>query len=314
MISTAAFFRRAGVAAMFGILLPGMAAAASIGYAFGSTIGAAYNRNAGQFSSCQYDIAHTATSGGCSYTSVGSIDRNSSTGAQWSGLTNFYDVSLSSSVDPNGDLHASAHAQYFNYPVDPSNCFNLPCSTSTFASATAFSQDGLAFNAPGGSVPILVIFNIAVDGIISNVSAGEAFASGTFSYGGATTLINGTQNIQTSAQTVNPGGTLFYGFQLDVVANLSCVSNLAAGAHLCAPNATADFSNTAKLTSIVIEDTNGQALTGYTITSTSGANYNSLVAGNAPEPGSWILGMTGVGLLAGRRSFRMKFGRRTRVG
>ena len=314
MISKAAFFRRAGVAAMFVILVPGMAAAASIGYAYGSAQGAAYNRNPGQLSSCNYDLARVATSGSCGYTSSGSIDRNSSTGAQWSGLTNFYDVSLSSNVDPNGDLHASAHAQYFNYPVDPANCFNLPCSTTANASATAFSQDGLTFNAPAGSVPILVIFNIAVDGILSSVSSGEAFASGTFSYGGATTLINGTQNIQTSAQTVNPGGTLFYAFQLDVVANLACVSNLAAGAHLCAPNATADFSNTAKLTSIVIDDTNGQALTGYTITSTSGANYNSLVAGSAPEPGSWILGVTGLGLLVGLRSFRLKFGRRARVG
>jgi hypothetical protein len=300
----AAILRIVGVCAF----LPYLAVAGTIGgRAYGILSGAAYNDAGVHHTNCSYNYSANTTGliGSCGYTDTGTIDRNASDGSQWTGLLNSFTGSIDSHVDPDGSLHADLGMNFINYPVDPNTpCGQFSCSTASFADAYAYSQDTLSFSTSGPQIPFQVVTTVDFSGTISD---NDALVTVSTLFGQYSVAGSYSNQINQSSGQMNAGDPYYSYLSLHLSAQLVCNSigtGPDSGVHLCSAAAQVNFSNTEKFTAIAIEDMSGNLLSGYSVTSASGYDYNSLLAtGAAPEPATLLLAGLGV-LLCGAVSPR----------
>ena len=273
-------------------LIPAASFGSSIsGFAQGQAAGNAWNPTIGGTESCSYGFSNNISSGSCTYISTGLIDRG-----PWVGQANSYSANVFSSVDlTNATLHAFAGQSIANFPIDTQNGSGLPASASFEASSLALVGDTLTFQAPGPAVPMQVVFKIGLDGVLitnSTEAGGDAkldYGSGFNTQSTVFDSSSGGTIYTTPAETVN-SSTYNYFFTLTAYSALDC--GTVNTTHLCSANQSSDFSDTAQILGIVLEDMNGNQLNGYTVSSQSGINYDALLAGDAssaPEPGTWAL-------------------------
>jgi hypothetical protein len=281
-------------------LIPAASFGSSItGIVEGQAAGNAWNSTVGGPQSCSYGFSTNISSGSCTYSSTGLINTG-----PWVNQANSYSADIFSSVDlTTGTLHAFAGQSIANFPIDTQNGSGLPASASFQADALALVGDTLTFQAPGPAVPMQVVFKVGVDGVIKSDST-EAGGSAELDYGSgnnthSTVFDNksGGTIYTTPAQTVT-SSTYNYFFRLFAYSEIDC--GTIHSTHLCSAIESSDFSDTAQIVGIVLEDMSGNQLNGYTVNSQSGINYDALLAGDpngAPEPATWAL--AGGALLVG---------------
>jgi hypothetical protein len=273
-------------AALFGSSIAGSVEGQADGNAWNSTIGGTQ--------SCSYGFNSNISAGSCTYISTGLIN-----GGPWLGQANSYTADVYSSVDlTTGSLHAYAGQSFANFPIDTKIFDDLPQSTAADADAIASVGDTLTFTAPGQVVPMQIVFKIALDGVFKSFESVEAAGYAQLNYGSGfanySTLIDQTSGgtiYKTPAQTVNASSYNYF-FTLTAYSELACGSGSANFTHLCSATESTDFSDTAQITGIELEDMSGNQLNGYTVNSQSGIDYNGLLAGDssaAPEPSTWAL-------------------------
>ncbi len=262
----------------------------------GQANGAGWNSFGNGPQTCSYGYNSTIANGSCTYTSSGLINQ-----FPFSGQANAYTGDVSSSADAlTGDLHAYVSQTLTNYPIDPNISDGLPGSTLVTAQSDATMGDSFVLVAPPGGPPtIQVVFKMAVDGIFKSFDTIETAGYATLDYGGNCDFCtNGTffdqasggQIYLTPAVKGTVGAAFDYHFTLTAYSEIACGS-VDHSRHLCSATQSSDFSDTAHIEQIIVEDLNGNQLNGYTATSQSGIDYNALLAGDtsAPEPGTWML-------------------------
>ncbi len=195
----------------------------------------------------------------------------------------------------------------FQFPVDPySGCSALPCSSVFFADAYAYSNDTLTFSTNGPQIPVQAVFTVTWMGFKTSTDPNNSLLTvnnGFEIYYG----VGNHSKTYTEAFSVGSDGLAYPGLYLHLSAEITCTSLGKApnnGVHLCTNSVEEDYKNTEKFTGITIEDMQGNPLTGYTVSSQSGYDYNPLLgASAAPEPGSLVLAGLGglICLGVGRR-------------
>jgi hypothetical protein len=282
--------RMAGWGIGVGLLLPCLGLASVInGGAYGNISGASYNHDAGQSTSCFFGSPLIVTSGGCGYTNTGSTNDGS-------GKADGFVASINSSVDAQGKLHAFASVAVTNEPVYL-NQFTKEGSAAFTSTVYAYMSEIVTVTPPiGGSTNIKAVVNASVDGTPFILDKPEAFGyailSLTNGYNTIDSVLDSTGATQTMQDFYTPdsNGQFTFGLNLQVEADVNC-SSQQGGTHLCTATAREDYSSTGKINSILIEDLQGNILSGYTLTTASGVDYNATgPASSAPEPGTWILG------------------------
>ncbi len=282
------------------------------GHAYGTALGAAFGTGSHVNTACTYNYYSQTTnlSGNCGYMDTGGLTQNASDGSKWIGTGDYINTGISSSVDASGGLHALLDMTVFQYPVDPySGCTVLACSAIFYADAYAYSQDVLTFSTNGPQIPVQAVFTVTVDGSQSATDAKNVLLSVDDAFETFTTTgsHSGTYTVASPLQAGNKYYTYLY---LHLSAQVYCTSQGTgpnSGVHLCTNTVDANYQNTEKYTGITIEDLQGNPLTGYTVSSQSGYDYNSLLGGSgvaaAPEPGSLVLAGLGglICLGVGRR-------------
>ncbi len=304
---------------LYSALLAGMAltpaasfGASIVGIVEGQADGLAWNSTIGGPQSCSYGFSSNISAGSCTYISTGKINA-----APWLGQANSYAANVFSSVDlTNGTLHAYAGQSFANYPIDTKIGDGLPASALAEADAVALVSDTLSFQAPGQAVPMQVVFKIALDGAFSSFDSVETAGDAKLDYGSGFNTFwtvfdtNGGGTLYTTPAETVTSSTYNYVFTLTADSELACGQVNAS--HLCSATQSSDFSDTAQITGIVLEDMSGKQLNGYTVSSQSGINYDALLAGDAnsnaaPEPGTWALAggallIVGLGLRGRKRA------------
>ena len=277
-------------------LMPASAFGSIFGEVEGDGFGAASNSYGNGPQSCSYGYSSVILSGSCMFTNNGSI-----TVPQYYGQGNTFTADFYSSVDPSGGLHAYASAGFTNYPG----------STLAEVDAEAFSADTLTFVPPGPAIPFQVVLKVSLDGVIKSFVPEDVAGYAELNYNGNHgptyyDQTSGGEVLTMPAVTVSSGATYTYTLELTAYAEIGCDTNQPVLV-LCSSTVTADFSDTAQISQIVLEDMSGNQLSGYTVNSQSGVNYNSLLAGDpsgAPEPGTWAL--TACALVAGLAKWRKR--------
>jgi hypothetical protein len=278
-----------------------------IGVVKGQAYGNAWNPTVGGATSCSYGFSTNISSGSCTYISTGLINT-----APFAGQTNSYTADVYSSVDlTTGSLHAFAGQSVANFPIDTQNGSGFGGSAAFDADAVALVADTLTFQAPGPTVPMQIVFKVSVDGVIKSFGADAAGGSAELDYGSGfntqSTVFDNSSGgtiYTTPAQTVT-SSTYNYFFTLTANSELDCGGGASNFTHLCTESGSADFSDTAQIVGIVLEDMSGNQLNGYTVSSQSGIDYDAFLAGDpngVPEPATWAL--AGGALLVGLRMRR----------
>jgi len=274
-------------------LMPAGAFGSSItGIVEGQADGIAWNSAVGGTKSCSYGYSSEISAGSCTYISTGMINSG-----PWVGVSNSYTADVYSSVDlKTATVHAYAGQTFANFPIDTKVTDGLQASTLAEADAVASVSDTLTFTAPGPNVPMQIVFQIGVDGLIKSFDTTETggyaeldYGSGFFTRSTVYDQATGSNVYTTPAATVN-SGTYNYFFTLTAYSELACGE--IDSTHLCSATESSDFSDTAQIVGITLEDMNGNQLNGYTVSSQSGIDYDALLAGDpngAPEPATWAM-------------------------
>jgi hypothetical protein len=280
-------------------------------YASGAPLGPPQN--------CSYSSA-LGSNDTCSLTSIGSWTINGVGG----GGTQ-HDAYASSWADSAG-LHAIASADVSGEPWNLGYCGHICPVGSSGASAQAEWQDTLHPIAPAGwsGGPFFVQYSFSFDGSYSfNTLAppapgGLAAPSVTVTLSGASfqswtyapTLVNGrypalgsvaidtTLTDTFEVVNLNP---IPYTLSLQVNVGVNCGGSGTSWSGICDAGAQADFSHTLTFSGISFQDSNGNPIPGFGLTSNSGSDYSSLITSNtaaAPEPAPALLVVLGLALAA----------------
>lgn len=318
----------------FAVATPG-AFAGSIYSWSGSASGWASYHGAGT-SNCTFSSYAATTS--CTFSNSGSVPLTYNTegplGIQpfpdFGGDPTSFTANVSSTADAQG-LHAYASAEVNGNVYIPGfsgSVFDPNNGGSGSGSATAQEMDSWTIVPPANfSGPFYISYTLQADGETStylspNAGGLEEYAYGelefeTNAYGDYGGVYNQYFELpETDFPTGENSDTPFddtfttkpaeitsdsigYTFTLTSYAGVSCSTTPLLGT--CSATATAQLSNTASLVGITFEDANGNPISGFSIDSGSGINYNNLIESNespAPEPSTIWMGAAGL-LLAG---------------
>jgi hypothetical protein len=259
-------------------------------------------RLAGQVTGCTYS---TGTTNGCDYfNTTGFLPYNSSNGDPWSGLSASLTANATSAVDTAG-LHAEVDLTVTNEPLD-TNLQHYWGSNPGSGTATANWSDTLTIS---GGAPAFLVLGYTLDGTLSasghsradlftsvslhDSAAGGGNAGGTNLYSTISAIGPQLPTSQTLfySLAVSPGDTVSLGAQLQARVFYGCQ---AFSPILCAGATVADVSHTLKFSQLGFQDGQGNWLSGYSVGSADGFDYNALNPANAtatPEPGSFAYGM-----------------------
>jgi hypothetical protein len=283
--------------------------ASPVPFVSGSANGAAWNHAQGTPTSCGYSAATSI--GQCGYVSSGILVEDPSHGSGWYGFNNSFTASLSSSADNNG-LHANAQLDVFGFPLDQITRFNH-YGSSYFNQATASADffDTLTAVGPGtGLVDMVVKFNLDGDvyafgsgaNAYATVTMNSNYGSGSVNVGnphtGTNSIVPVQQTISFTFHNLTVGQQFNYSLQLDANVYVSDSISFGDSPKLSTVDAVANFSNTLQFSSISFQNAAGAPLSGYSVDSTSGFNYDQFLPGApAPEPGSVALSLGGLVLV-----------------
>lgn len=291
------------VVAAYAAISPYMSAAPTVQVAAGLS-GAAVNRPYGSPYSCGYTL--NASEHQCSLFSSGILTENSSNWDSWYGLQNTFSGYAHTAANDAG-LHAKLQLDVFGYPLDkisPANHYGSSYLNEGFARANFY--DTLTPIGPGSGW-INMVWNFDIDGQVYAFGKSNAYAQVSFLAGapggvysaGQTWKVgnpnNGTNTFVpvnehlTYTLSVKPGQAFQYVLELKAIAGLSDLLD-ARGPRLSTTSAVADFDSTLKFAGISFTDSQGNPLSGFSVQSQSGYNYNQFLAGvsDVPEPASMV--------------------------